>query len=776
MKSLSARLRGWFGRGSAASYCPDFSSSTSIERRIGWGREIDLSAPGSQEDFPPWTRVLFFAYPTSLRTTAEHVAANWPQWRLRLLERVHSDCRVGLVTYGRREECLGESFPWDSLAQGPGEDVLYAVRPHRFAFAPRLALAILYGAPLEHTLVATLEGWMQVASAGDSKLPYLSNLVVIQRFIALSWAWAFLTAKRGDEAHGSAAEHTMLRILEADARFLATRLGKSYPNNHLLLDAFAGWYIGLLFPEFVQEAGWLERYEALWLCELARQTYEDGTGFEHSTHYQEYACEMTAAYVILSRRNGRPVPGWVVNRLERMLAFQIDLSESKAVPLAIGNGTEDPLFPLDIGEGWGCAALRELYRALFDPSLSPSPQEDPAVERAFWLLGGKLAPLPTDPKRAQCFKPYPTGGFFIFSEPDAGARLIFRTGPAPDKPLMGGHMHADLLGIYVNVAGNPMVMDAGTYTYRTRPNCWPSESPPWRAYFAGPEAHNGCAIRGVDPLGLLERDFRDQEVAARVATTRRVAGVVGAWVEGRIESQNAYGGYCRGVIHVPGEYWLIYDHLPEEVSVEAASFGLQLVPGARVEMEAARRLRVTADGEALGITFSEGLQVSRILDGSLAPLGGWVSRCYGELEAAPQVRTEGDRRLTAFLLEGGKGGMENCSLQVVQCQKGGLAFRIICGEQVDYLLLGPKEALPGVDIWGIHFEGAWLWLRTIAGVPVMLRWLEGQVVKCEAMGLFLEAAEKTQALELRHSNGGLENPFGSLDGFSISWPSSGLSG
>ncbi|EDZ67792.1 Heparinase II/III-like protein [Nitrosococcus oceani AFC27] len=705
------------------------------------------------------------------------MAAERPQWRGRLLERAYSDCSTGLITYGRRGDLLGKAFPWNSLTNGPGEDALYAARPHRFAFAPRLALAILYGAPLEFILAATLEGWMQVASAGCSKLPYLSNLVVIQRFIALSWALAFLIAKRGDASYSgrcSAVEHAVLKILYADARFLAPRLGNSYPNNHLLLDNFAGWYIGLLFPEFIEERGWLERYESLWLRELARQIYEDGTGFEHSTHYQEYTCEMTAAYVILSRRNNRPVPDWILERLKRMLAFQIDLSGPKTTPLAIGNGTEDPLFPLDIGEGWGCAAIRELYRALFDSSLSPSPYEDSAAERAFWLLGGELASSPVELKRSPRFKSYPVGGFFVFSEPDEGTRLVFRTGPATGKLLMGGHMHADLLGIYVSVAGNPMVVDGGTYTYRTQAERWPPDSPRWRAYFAGPEAHNGLSIRGVDPLGSLKRDFRDREVAARVATTRLTAGAVGAWVEGRIESQNAYDSYCRGVVHVLGEYWLVYDQLPEGISSDAASFGLQWVPGAKVERRSPHEICVVTNEESLGITFSEGLTPPQVLEGSLAPLGGWVSPHYGHLEAAPQIRTkcEGNRELTAFLLAAGRKPTETVSLQRMQGHQGGLAFRITCGERMDYLFLGPQEASPGIEAWGIRFEGVWLWLRTIAGVPTILRWLEGQSLQGEAMGLSLRAPARTPVLELRHSGAVLENPHGTLDGLSLCWPGS----
>src|SRR5699024_7166753 len=217
--------------------------------------QTPTSIQESKGDSHSHAKPLFFANPETLRAVAERVAVVQPKWQSRLLERVRSDCEMGLPIYGQLSGCLGEAFPWDLLSNGPGEDILYAVRPHRFAFVPRLALAILYGAPLEQTLATTLGGWMQIASTGHSRLPYLTNLVVIQRFIALSWTWAFLAARSSVKAHDSDLIHRVLKILRADARFLMPRLGDSYPNNHLLVDTFAGWYIGLLFPDFVEETG-----------------------------------------------------------------------------------------------------------------------------------------------------------------------------------------------------------------------------------------------------------------------------------------------------------------------------------------------------------------------------------------------------------------------------------------------------------------------------------------------------------------------------------------
>ena len=307
----------------------------------------------------------FFASLRQLRHAAQRNRTERPGWVERSLAITRRNCEQGLRIYETDGAPLCRQFPWNEPLPVRLDDALYAIRPHRFAFAPQLALSILYGAPFAKRFADVLEGWMTAASKGEGPYLYASNLVVIQRFLALSWAWSFLAARLEVEADGNTLELMILKILHADAQYLATRLGDSYPNNHLLADAFAGWYIGLLFPEFLSDSDWRTRFEAMWLGELARQTYEDGSSFEHSTHYHESACELAVAYVLLSRANAGEVPGWVMQRTRRMLQFQLDIVAGTNAPLRIGDAIEDGFFPLDTVDGWGTAVWGEVYRQMF---------------------------------------------------------------------------------------------------------------------------------------------------------------------------------------------------------------------------------------------------------------------------------------------------------------------------------------------------------------------------------------------------------------------------
>ena len=110
---------------------------------------------------------------------------------------------------------------WADAAPGPGNDDLYPARPHRFAAAPKLALAVLRGSASGKLLGPAVRGWMQYAAAATGTMAYLSNLVVIQRVLALSWTWAFLASRQDHEVDDDyQLEFDVLRILFADCRFL----------------------------------------------------------------------------------------------------------------------------------------------------------------------------------------------------------------------------------------------------------------------------------------------------------------------------------------------------------------------------------------------------------------------------------------------------------------------------------------------------------------------------------------------------------------------------
>ena len=348
-------------------------------------------------------------------------------------------------------------------------------------------------------------------------------------------------------------------------------------------------------------------------------------------------------------------------------------------------------------------------------------------------------------------------------------RLLFRIGPAPGKPLMGGHMHADLLTLCVSVSGTPMLVDPGTYTYRQQRRRGARPKVPWREYLAGPRAHSGLAIGQRDPLGKLHGDFRDRDVPLRVAAVGRAEPGLLSWVDGGITEGGKYAGYRRGVVHVAGEYWLVYDILPSGRGRRGGSYGFQFSRHATLCSRRPGFFQVEANGQYLALAASQELSGPEVACGQMEPPAGWVSPRDGELFPGLQLRwgAAANGEATAFVLVPGS---RVSSAMSVEVGRGCLAFRIGSGSHVDYLLLDGGGTRRAGEAWGLSFSGQALWFRTANGNPVAIRWLGGRALSAEAFGVMISSDRDIAALAVTAQEEGYQVETGLTDTLQVKWP------
>jgi hypothetical protein len=674
---------------------------------------------------------------------ARSMADVHPEWVARTLGWVAKITEEEMTAYSRRLPPLNGSFPWDRIEPGLNRDRTYSFRVQRFAFAPQFSLALHYDSSITDRLANVLDSWVAFAKRDKAGIAYATKLVVTQRFLSLSWSWACLAARPENELSTSdwELEACVLRILFSDARYLLDSVGREFPNNHLLADWFIAWYVEFLFPEFLTPGERERAHEQNWLSELQRQTYRDGTSFEHSVHYHEFVTELAVAYLLLLRSNGMVVPDWVEQRTHRMLRFQADIHGNQIDALALGNTMEDPMFPLDPGAGWSIGGNRELLRSLFEPELSPTKMDDTSVERAFWLLAGNLAPKPELANKPQALRQYPEGGYYMFH--DQGEELLFRTGPAPDVPVCGGHMHADLLSIHLRVDDTPLLVDSGTYTYLIDTA---ETTPPWRRYFMGPSAHNGLTIKDEDSLEPIENSYRSLELQARVSLTRNHVNAGLCWVEARIDSDNRYNGHRRGVIRVVGNYWLVYDFYPDDIQNHSAWAGFQFVTDSDVRLKEQSLVQVKQ--ERFSLWISSPRSDAKLLKGSLEPMAGWVSKSYGVAMPAPQLRYPVNSQSSAWLLAIGSHDHPPFQIDFTESSDQGMLLRIRSEDATDYIFVTVdrgNDALP-INAWDIDFQGGLLWLRESRKGAIQLGLLAAQSLKQRRGDIDFEAkGEKADA-------------------------------
>lgn len=576
-----------------------------------------------------------------------------PEWCNQTLESVRKMLAEGINVFSYKTELTSSVAFWRNLEKGIGQDVLYQVKPHRFYFAPQFIRAQHYGEPTLEVFDQIITSWLKIAC--KDSLAYLSDLTVISRLISLSWAWFFLTAL-DDEAYPEKCylEYKLLKIIHVDAVFLSKIKNQSAPNNHLMIYEFSRFYIGTLFPEFTDLNEWTRFQPDSWVSELKRQTYSDGGGFEQSLHYHQLFCETAIAYVLLCKKNSLTPDSWVEKHLELFLNFQITLGGLSCTPLHIGDSSDHELFPIGSVGDSPLANLREIYRFLYQPNLVPTNGNKLNFEKAFWLLSGQIVstPEPGTEKNENQFYEFSESGYYIFNGPNSLARLIFRTGPSVNSNVFAGHMHADLLSIYVIVNGIPFIVNSGTYTYRSNINNWPPGTPAWRKFFMGAESKNTLFIDNEDPLGDINGDFRNPTTQVRVKTTILHHRPEINWIEAEIIGANNYSHFRRGIINLVDNYWIVYD---VKGTGNAVNMGLQLAE--KVELEQYENsIAMHQKSAYLNMAWSSSLHLSEKLKGSLSPLGGWISEKYGELKAATYLKfkIEIDKELAAVVFISGK--------------------------------------------------------------------------------------------------------------------------
>jgi len=711
--------------------------------------------------------VLGFIAPDAVPALIADAAARFPAWRGRLLDKVREDRTLGLTVYDRRAAPLSGGFDWSRGPDDPLQDRLYQARPHRLAFLPRWALACHYDRTLIGELDAVLGGWMAAARLPGGHPGFKSSHVVVYQLVALILAWPFLAAlEDGDAAEAlDSLRRRVLLCLYETSRFMRAVDGSGVANNHLLAERLADWLSAALLPEFDHT---LDRgaAEAVWLAELHRQTYDDGGCFEHSVHYQEHGCELAVIYLLLARRNGWPVPQRTRERIERMLGFQLAMAGPALLPLALGNTTEDPLLPMGVGEGWQCGLLRDVQRACFAPDAPAADDRDPSREAAFWLLGGKLAADGGAAAPEPAFQDFPQSGFCVLADPDSGARVVFRLGPTPALPSIGGHSHNDLLSLCLSAGATRLLAAPGTFAYRFKPHPDWAGHPNLRAHFAGAGCRSGLFIEGLEPYGPLKGDFRNWTLPCQVAARRASAASAGlSWVEGRVTGEGAYVGQRRGIIHVWGRCWLVYDRPPPLPQDGHAAIGWQFAPGVACSPDAAGPGTAEAEAGEVRLRLATcGLAEASVAVGQAEPFRGWVSPSYGRLEPAANLRfalPPGARSAATLLtLEGG-----DERLEPVLDDEAAIGFRITSAEAESLVLCAAGEPSRPLGWADVGFFGALLWLSRTKG-ELRLRALGLKRLTAPSWGLAIEAKEPA-SFELVLADGEARWPRGAPAGVEL---------
>ena len=305
-------------------------------------------------------------------------------------------------------------------------------------------------------------------------------------FRGISWLWTYYLLGDAAQQRSGFREH-FLRSISVHGRAIERYLSTYFsPNTHLLGEAVALFFIGLLCPELPSSQRWRKLGWKTTLQEAQRQVRTDGLHFEQSLYYHVYAVDFFLHARVLAARNGIEIPADYDATIERMLSALAVLGRTGNVPrfgdddggrLFDGqrNRPEHMLDPLATGAIlYSRGDFKELVHGLREETL--------------WLLGphaGRTFDSIAEQRPKLDPIAFVDAGLYVMNGPNH--QIVIDAGPLGAGS--GGHGHADALSICANDKSGPVLIDGGTFEYVA--------DGPEREQYRSTAAHNTLTIDGV---------------------------------------------------------------------------------------------------------------------------------------------------------------------------------------------------------------------------------------------------------------------------------------
>ena len=537
-------------------------------------------------------------------------------------------------------------------------DIKYLWEPNRHLQLVTLAQAYALSGEFRWfaALRDQLDSWF--AACPDGRGPnWASALEAAIRLINWAIAWQLLGGAGSPvfrEAAGADFRARWLDGVYRHARFVAGNFSLySSANNHLLGEASGLFIAALAWPHWPRARGWAREAKAILEREALLQNAPDGVNREQAVSYQQFSLDFLLLPLLAGRAAGVAFSRAYEARIEAMLEYLASIMDAGGnVPMI---GDADDGYVVKLAQARAFCPYRSLLAT--GAVLFGRPEFKAKAlaldDKTRWLLRNRaeerFAAIDAGPAVLPVRRAFPEGGYRILGgdfETAREIRLVVDCGPL-GYTRIAAHGHADALAFTLSVGGLEFLVDPGTYAYHTQGR--------WRQYFRGTSAHNTLRVDGESqsrPGGSFmwlakaearcdawdpspERDVFEgrhdgyRRLADPVVHRRRIVlekRERRILVDDRVEARGAHRVET-------------FFHCHEACAVEAVPGGFAL-----------RR-----DGATVTLLFpGAGVSDTRVLRGSVDPIGGWVSRRFDDkAPTATIVRraaTAGDAALRTLIV------------------------------------------------------------------------------------------------------------------------------
>src|SRR3954470_10031356 len=342
----------------------------------------------SQTDLPERIRLLREHLPgevDAVITEADEICRH----RFRLLGYVDLDYGAEIdwhldAVHGKRSPLK----PWHKInffdfAKIGDHKVTWELNRHQHLITLAKAWFFTHDSRYSNELVSQWYGW-QKANPYPIGVNWASSLEVA--FRSLSWIWVGQLLADCPELSGQF-NTDLLRGLALNGRYIERYLSTYFsPNTHLLGEAAALFFIGVLCPQISSSARWKKKGLEILLQQAEHQVHPDGVYFEQSLYYHVYALDLFLHVRLLASRNKIDVPENFDEVLKKMLVVVRSLSQNRP-PLGFGDDDGGRLFNPRRNRGEHMADPLAIGATLFqDEQLRAAAT---LTEESIWLFGNQ---------------------------------------------------------------------------------------------------------------------------------------------------------------------------------------------------------------------------------------------------------------------------------------------------------------------------------------------------------------------------------------------------
>lgn len=519
-------------------------------------------------------------------------------------------------------------------------DIKHVWELNRHLHLVRLAQAYALGRQRDYLLAigAQLESWFEQcrpfvgpnwASALEAGIR-LINWSVVWRLIGCAASELFAGTQ------GALLRQAWVASVHAHCAFIRRNLsGHSSANNHLMGE-LAGLYVAArTWPCWDEAPAWGDEAKAGLEREAVLQYFQDGVHKEQALSYQLFTTELMLIAGVWSAQAKDSFSGRYWDAVAASIDF-VQAVRDAGGHLPMTGDADDAVaarLAADGKEDRVEAVLRLGAKALG----RAAPGEPGAAAR--WL--GLQETIAHRPAKAGKWA-FPHGGYYLFGSDFGGPREI--KGMVDCGPLgylgIAAHGHADALAITLSVAGRPVLVDPGTYSYWSNARL--------RDYFRGTSAHNTVAVDGLD-----------QSVGAgRFMWTRKAAVTLerAPQAPGDFRLVASHDGYLRLADPVRHRRTVSFDAPLRRLTVadelEAGSPHRSeqfwhFAPDVHVEVSGSR-VQARAGDAVVYIAFSGSPAEVCLIRGDHALPLGWYSGSYESLQPTSVLRVTAHGRATSL--------------------------------------------------------------------------------------------------------------------------------